>query len=266
MTLTAEYLRERLRYDPETVLPCSQNVANCSLTEGDYRATDSVNPKENQVTIRIEITGDNASQVASQLLTFTATMSQLLTPRAPATEAAHQGPAPDTVVETVAEQPAAPARRGRPRKSETIEHEPKEVQDVHREPGAGADDGGDAGSGAGAGAVGGEPGAASGIAAERMVSEAADEAPAGVDAVAETDTDAPAAAPATEAVNVDDLRKHIIADYLNAFFPSQEVRKAKFAEILDVYGATKLSEVPADRLGEVKALVDGKIAALAGAK
>ncbi len=255
MTLTAEYLRERLHYDPETVLPCSQNVANCSFTEDDNRATDSVNPKENQVTIRIEITGDNASQVASQLLTFTATMSQLLAPRAPATEAAHQGPAPDTVVETVAEQPAAPARRGRPRKSETIEHEPKEVQDVHRESGAGDRSAG-----------GGEPGADAGGAEERVVSEAADEAPAGVDAVAETDTDASAAAPVAEAVNVDDLRKHIIADYLNAFFPSQEVRKAKFAEILDVYGATKLSEIPADRLGEVKALVDGKIAALAGAK
>lgn len=262
MTLTAEYLRERLRYDPETVLPCSQNVSICSFTEDDKRATDSINPKENQVTIRIEITGDNASQVASQLLTFTATMSQLLAPRAPATEAAHQGPAPDTVVETVAEQPAAPARRGRPRKSETIEHEPKEVQDVHRESGSGDRSAG----GESATAGGGEPGAASGIAAERVGAEAADEAPAGVDAVAETDTDASAAAPVAEAVNVDDLRKHIIADYLNAFFPSQEVRKAKFAEILDVYGATKLNEIPADRLGEVKALVDGKIAALAGAK
>lgn len=214
------------------------------------------------MTIRIEITGDNASQVASQLLTFTATMSQLLAPRAPATEAAHQGPAPDTVVETVAEQPAAPARRGRPRKSETIEHEPKEVQDVHRESGYGDRSAG----GESATAGGGEPGAASGIAAEHAGAEAADEAPAGVDAVAEADTDASAAAPVAEAVNVDDLRKHIIADYLNAFFPSQEVRKAKFAEILDVYGATKLSEIPADRLGEVKALVDGKIAALAGVK
>lgn len=218
------------------------------------------------MTIRIEITGDNASQVASQLLTFTATMSQLLAPRAPATEAVHQGPAPDTVVETVAEQPAAPARRGRPRKSETIEHEPKEVQGVHRESGAGADGGGDAGRGAGAVEAGGEPGADAGGAAEHVGTEAADEAPAGVDAVAEADADASAAAPLAEAVNVDDLRKHIIADYLNTFFTSQEVRKAKFAEILDVYGATKLNEIPADRLGEVKALVDGKIAALAGAK
>lgn len=205
------------------------------------------------MTIRIEITGDNASQVASQLLTFTATMSQLLAPRAPATEAAHQGPAPDTVVETVAEQPAAPARRGRPRKSETIEHEPNEVQDVHR----------DAGSGDG---TAGCESATSGIAAERVGAEAADEAPAGVDAVAETDADAPAAAPAAEAVNVDDLRKYIMINYLNTFFPTLEARKAKFDEVLDVFGAKKLSEVPADRLGEVKALVDGKIAALAGAK
>lgn len=264
MTLTAEYLRERLRYDPETVLPCSQNVSICSFTEDDKRATDSINPKENQVTIRIEITGDNASQVASQLLTFTATMSQLLAPRAPATEAAHQGPAPDTVVETVAEQPAAPARRGRPRKSETIEHEPKEVQDVHRESGSGDRSAG--GESATAGDAERGAGSAVGTAVDAGSAAAADESPAGVDAVAETDTDASAAAPVAEAVNVDDLRKHIIADYLNAFFPSQEVRKAKFAEILDVYGATKLSEVPADRLGEVKALVDGKIAALAGAK
>lgn len=205
------------------------------------------------MTIRIEITGDNASQVASQLLTFTATMSQLLAPRAPATEAAHQGPAPDTVVETVAEQPAAPARRGRPRKSETIEHEPKEVQDVHRD------------AGSGDGTAGGES-ATSGIAAEHVGAEAADEAPAGVDAVAETDTDASAAAPVAEAVNVDDLRKYIMINYLNTFFPTLEVRKAKFDEVLDVFGAKKLSEVPADRLGEVKALVDGKIAALAGAK
>lgn len=210
------------------------------------------------MTIRIEITGDNASQVASQLLTFTATMSQLLAPRAPATEAVHQGPAPDTVVETAAEQPAAPARRGRPRKSETIEHEPKEVQDVHRDAGSG--DGSAGGESATAG--GGEPGAASGIAAEHVGTEAADEAPAGVDAAAEADTDAPVA----EAVNVDDLRKYIMINYLNTFFPTLEVRKAKFDEVLDVFGAKKLSEVPADRLGEVKALVDGKIAALAGAK
>lgn len=205
------------------------------------------------MTIRIEITGDNASQVASQLLTFTATMSQLLAPRAPATEAAHQGPAPDTVVETVAEQPAAPARRGRPRKSETIEHEPKEVQDVHRD------------AGSGDGTAGGES-ATSGIAAEHVGTGAADEAPAGVDAVAEADTDASAAAPLAEAVNVDDLRKYIMINYLNTFFPTLEARKAKFDEVLLVFGAKKLSEVPVDRLGEVKALVDGKIAALVGAK
>lgn len=214
------------------------------------------------MTIRIEITGDNASQVASQLLTFTATMSQLLAPRAPATEAAHQGPAPDTVVETVAEQPAAPARRGRPRKSETIEHEPKEVENVHRESGSGDR----AAGGESATAGGGEPGAAAGGAEERVGAETADEAPAGVDAVAEADADASAAAPLAEAVNVDDLRKYIMINYLNTFFPTLEARKAKFNEVLLVFGAKKLSEVPADRLGEVKALVDGKIAALAGAK
>jgi len=210
------------------------------------------------VTIRIEITGDNASQVASQLLTFTATMSQLLAPRAPVTEAAHQGPAPDTVVETVAEQPAAPARRGRPRKSETIEHEPKEVQNAN-EPAdavASANAAGADGSGTGGVAEDAADGAGTGAAVAEAPEPAAEE-----QAAAE-----PAGGAKAEAVNVDDLRKHIIADYLNAFFPSQEVRKAKFAEILDVYGATKLNEIPADRLGEVKALVDGKIAALAGAK
>lgn len=210
------------------------------------------------MTIRIEITGDNASQVASQLLTFTATMSQLLAPRAPATEAVHQGPAPDTVVETVAEQPAAPARRGRPRKGETIEHEPKEVSNANEpaDAAASANAAGANGSGTGSVAEDAADGAGTGAAAAEAPEPAAQE-----QAAAE-----PAGGAKAEAVNVDDLRKHIVNNYLNTFFPTLEARKAKFDEILGVYGATKLNEIPADRLGEVKALVDGKIAALVGAK
>jgi hypothetical protein len=239
------------------VFPRSQNVSNCSFTEDDKRATDSVNPKENQVTIRIEITGDNASQVASQLLTFTATMSQLLAPRASATEAVHQGPAPDTVVETVAEQPAAPARRGRPRKGETIEHEPKEKDDVRRDAG-----GNSVGSGADAGASGAEPGAGAADAAARVGAET-DDAPAVVDAVAEADRDPAPAAP-VETLTIDTVREHAVNNYLNACFDSLPERKAKFAELTSAFGVTKLNELPADKLGAFKALVDSKIAEALG--
>lgn len=231
------------------------SVSNCSFTEGDNRATEFVNPKEKPVTIRIEITGDNASQVASQLLQFTATMSQLLQPRAATTAAVHEGPAPD-VVETVAEQPAAPARRGRPRKAETIEHETKEQANVHRDAGGDTD-------GGGASADGEAP--AGGSAADAMggdgghIENAAHDESSAVDEVA-------APASVAEKLTIDEVRAYTITNYLNAVFETQPERTAAFRELMDAVGVTKFGEVPVERLGEVKAMVDAKIAAAAGAK
>lgn len=207
------------------------------------------------MTIRIEITGDNASQVASQLLQFTATMSQLLQPRAATTAAVHEGPAPD-VVETVAEQPAAPARRGRPRKAETIEHETKEQANVHRDAGGDTD-------GGGASADGEAP--AGGSAADAMggdgghIENAAHDESSAVDEVA-------APASVAEKLTIDEVRAYTITNYLNAVFETQPERTAAFRELMDAVGVTKFGEVPVERLGEVKAMVDAKIAAAAGAK
>lgn len=200
------------------------------------------------MTIRIEITGENAGQVAQQMLAFTATMSQLLAPRAPVTEAVHQGPAPDAVEAETVEQPVAPQRRGR-KKAETVEHEPKkESEDVPGNTGGVGDsdnlDAGESGNDV-PGSVGVRGAGDSGEHAEPTTETAKEPA---------------------ETVNIDDLRKYVVGSYLNTFFDDLDERKAEFHRILGEFGVTKLAEVPAERLGEVKAYVDAAIAKLAGAK
>jgi hypothetical protein len=80
-------------------------------------------------------------------------------------------------------------------------------------------------------------------------SEAPDEAPAEVDAVAEKPS-----------MTIDQLRSFTINEYLNVVTDSLPTRKELYGALLTQFSIKAITELPAEKIAEFKAVVDAKIA------
>lgn len=194
-------------------------------TNYDNSVNTNIEPKENRVSIKIEIIGDKASDIAQELVTLAFMLAPNLRPGAN-----NPAPAGDTVVETV-----TPARKpGRPKKGETIEGE------VSKE------------------TPKGEP------ADEKPADTVVDQS-AGGNAAATVAADAAttneAAKPADKSMSIDDLRKFIVATYLTGHFDGLDAQKAEFTDLLSKFNVAKIGDLPTDKIAEMKKLVDERIAA-----
>lgn len=171
--------------------------------------------------IKIEITGNDAAEIAQQLLTMAFTIAPKLASKQPAPES-------QSAVEAETVEPAKePAkRRGRPKKQETIEHEEKSV------------DSGDDADGDGPEAT-----------AEDTVPSA--------DVAGEPPANGEAADPE---MTISELRAYTIA-YLREAFEGLEKQKDEFGKLLSAFGVDKIGDLPDDKIGAFKALVDEKKAA-----
>lgn len=187
------------------------------------------------MSIRIEITGNDAQEIAQSILQ----MAFMIAPKLAGVP--EQPPAEAVTADTV-----QPARRpGRPKKTDApvIEHEEKkEPENVH------AGSGGSGGAEVPAGVSGTEGGA------EPAGSPAADDAPAEVDAVAADEKAAPKDI-------VDPIRAHVINDYLNVVTDSLPTRKDLYSELLNEFGLTAITALKPSQVEAFKAAVDAKIAA-----
>jgi hypothetical protein len=210
--------------------------------------TDSVNgAKESTVPFKIEITGDDAGAIAHEIVS----LAFMLAPKMRDAVSARTTTAPaDPVDAETVEPPRKP--RSRAKKSEIIEGE---TSDVHTDSVSdSASDGADVRGEHETGGTRDAPAADAGATGE----EAADECPAEVDAVAETEADGLTLADAKEVY--DDLRKWIINEYINALFTSQQERTAKFRALCDHFGVAKLGELSVSRVEDVKKHVTSLIA------
>lgn len=190
------------------------------------------------MTIRIEITGESASQIAQELVTLAFMVAPKLKDSLATSTAS--GPSPD-LTETVepVDKPKAP--RGRKPKGEVIEHDSKEMANVASDTAE--------------------------VVGEVWVADASDEQAAGVDAVAETAGDpAPAAEAEKPCMTRDDLRKYLINQYLNVVFDDMEARKKDYKALLDEFGIEAIADIPEEKINPFKAAIDARIAAAVGGK
>lgn len=173
--------------------------------------------KESNVTIRIEITGEDAAEVAQNLVT----MAFMLAPNL------RGGPAKDAPAAVEAEAVEEPKKpRGRPKKAETIEHEPVKEAKEEITPEAVENE-------------------------QETVAQTTELPPKEI---------APEKAAEAEALTIDDLRKFTVDEYLLKQFKALEDQKSAFKALLDQFGVTKIGDLPTDKIGEFKAVVDAKIA------
>lgn len=188
------------------------------------------------MSIRIEIMGENPEQIAQSVLSMAFLFAPNLRDRVTSAQ-----PAP--AVEPVAE-PTKRAARGK-KADVTIDHDATEVKaDVQSGGGA---DGSTTAAGASADASG--EGAADVVAGGE-----------GSDSGAPSDIEAAGGGSADPEMSVDELRKYVIGNYLNACYETQDERTAAFRELLDHFKLKKIADTPADKINEFKALVDAKIA------
>ena len=65
-------------------------------------------------------------------------------------------------------------------------------------------------------------------------------------------------------MTIDELRKFTVDNYLLAHFKTLDDQKSAFQGLLDPYKIKNLKELPAEKIGEFKAVVDAKIAEASG--
>lgn len=186
------------------------------------------------MTIRIEITGETSADILENLGVLT---RRLLGGAAPVEPA-------ETAEPEAADEPKK--SRGRPRKGAVIEHDPNEGKknDVHSAAGATDELVGDAAAG-GTGGVAEPPRGE----ADPDGEPAEDEAPAEVAAVAEKSE-----------MTINDLRSFTINEYLNVVTDSLPTRKELYGALLAQFSIKAITELPVEKIGEFKAVVDAKIA------
>lgn len=198
------------------------------------------------MTIRIEVTGGTAADVAQELMSFALLMAPRLREHMTTAPVAPEGlgelAAAEAAADVPVEQPAE-KKRGRKPKNE-------EKQDVRR------DDAPTADNGAAGSSSGEEPAVPVGaeLAGDGDQQEAEDGAPAEVDVVAEAE---PVEEPA---LTVDQLQNYVVKEYLMLVTKDQEVRTATYRALLDKFGIGKLREAAPEQIGPIKAYVDGEIA------
>lgn len=196
------------------------------------------------MTIRIEVTGGTAADVAQELMSFALLMAPRLREHMTAAPVATEGLGEMAAAEAAADVPVdqpVEKKRGRKTKSE-------EQKDVRRDDAPAAD------SVAVGSASGAEPAVPGGAVRTGDQQKAEDDKPAEVDAVAEVE---PVEEPA---LTVDQLQNYVVKEYLMLVTKDQEVRTATYRALLDKFGIGKLREAAPDQIGPIKAYVDGEIA------
>lgn len=187
---------------------------------------------ENFVTIRLEITANDANELAGQIGMLAVAMSAAFAPRqAPSTEV----PASENSQMT---------RKPRTKKGATIDHDPNEGGKTDVLPAAGAEDA-SVDTGLEAAPAEGGPGSAG--------ETATDVETAVVDAVAE------------KTLTFDELKAYGIA-YLNDTIPKADDRKAEYRAILDHFKVEKFGDLTPEQYAPFQVEVDRRRAAWAAKK
>lgn len=204
------------------------------------------------MTIRIEVTGGTAADVAQELMSFALLMAPRMREHLTTAPVVPAGLGEMAAAEAAADVPVEqPAEKKRGRKPKSEEQKDVPGDDVER-----------------AGAGGDEPasGRTDGAAATELVHDehataaaAKDESPAEVDALPEAEPE-PVEQAAEPALTTDQLQKYVVQNYLMVVTTDQEVRTATYRALLDKFGIPKLKDASPEQVGEIKAYVDGEIA------